>query len=191
MGWLEQMNRDRVLLVLLSLLLVGSAYRILRIPIGGVLLHPYLVLLIPLFFLVAGPRISRFPRPILIALAGFEFLYISSIVFGNPSTDEILKIGAAGVTVITTALLVRTKEDFLVTVLAFSIAAAFLSIQNILSGGEVFGFGAGKALANKNAISLYLLPAHIRLPDIGDWNTKDPEVDFDYLLASDGGGNVS
>ena len=147
----------------LCLLLTASAVRSLRVPMGGLLVHPYLFFLVPLLFLVGPPRITGFPRRELTGLIAFEFFYILSIAMGRLSVDEILKIGAAGTTIVSTALLVRTKADFRAAVLALSIATTIVSIYNIISGGEMFGIGgevdATKVIANKNAFSLYVLPA--------------------------------
>jgi O-antigen ligase len=152
-----------ICLFMLCLLLTASAVKSLRVPIGGLLVHPYLFLLVPLMLFIGPRRVMRFPRHALYALIGFNFVYILSIATGIVSLDEILKIGAAGVTIISTALLVRTKADFRAAVLALSFATTILSIYNIITGGEMFGFGsladASKVIANKNAFSLYVLPS--------------------------------
>lgn len=150
-------------LVILCLLLTASGVKSLRVPVGGLLVHPYLFLLVPLLLFVGPRRIMLFPRQALFALMGFEFFYILSVATGLVSVDDILKIGASGVTIVTTALLVRSKADFRAAVLALSIATTILSIYNIMSGGEMFGIGslgdATKVIANKNAFSLYILPS--------------------------------
>ena len=160
---LGQVTGSGIWLFVLCLLLTASAVKSLRVPVGGLLVHLYLFLLVPLLLFVGPRRIMRFPRRGLFALIGFEFFYILSIATGLVSVDDILKIGAAGVTIVTTALLIRTKADFRAAVLALSVAATVLSIYNIMSGGELFGIGsagdASKVIANKNAFSLYVLPA--------------------------------
>jgi O-antigen ligase len=144
-------------------MITASAVRVLRVDISGLLVHPYLLLLVPLALFVGPRRITRFPGRVLVSLVAFEFFYILSIATGIVSFNDILKIGAAGITVVTVALLVGTKADFRAAVLALCLAAALLSIQNIVSGGEFFGLGSNidgaKAIANKNAFSLYVLPA--------------------------------
>jgi O-antigen ligase len=152
-----------VWLSFVCLLITVSAVKSLRVDVSGLLMHPYLLVLLPLGLVVIPRRITRFPLAVLAALVGFEFFYILSIATGIVSFNDILKIGSAGITFVMVALLVRTKADFRVAVLALCLAAALLSVQNIVSGGEFFGLGssgdAGKSIANKNAFSLYVLPA--------------------------------
>ncbi|MCU1267783.1 MAG: O-Antigen ligase [Acidobacteria bacterium] len=160
---LGNLTGSGISLFILCLLLTASAVKPLRVPVGGLLVHPYIFLLVPLLLFVGPRRIAQFPRRALFALIGFEFFYILSVATGFFSIDDILKIGASGVTIISTALLVRTRADFRAAVLALSIATTVLSIYNIMSGGEMFGIGGGvdvsRVIANKNAFSLYILPS--------------------------------
>ena len=158
--WFNRLTLSGKLLFVLSLLISISPYESLRIPIGGVLIHPYLFVVGPLFFLIALPQINRFPQRTLFILAFFVFLYSLSTALGSEKApDEILKIVASGVTIVTVALMVRTKEDFKTAVIALSIAAVILCLQNLLGAGTFRAQARVEgAIANKNGFSVYVLP---------------------------------
>ena len=167
--WLREVSFGGWMLMGLTFLLTTSAYKSLRIPVGGLLLHLYMIPLIPLFILYAIPRFELFPKKILYSLGTFVFLFFLSItVSDSPDTkfalSEIFKVGAGVVTMLTCALMVKTKVDFRVAIVSLCIMATILSLQNILTPGSTFdseGVDGFEAIANKNAFSLYVLPSFL------------------------------
>lgn len=165
-SWLREVSFGGWMLMVLALLLTTSAYKSLRIPVGGLLLHLYLIPLIPLFILYAIPRFEIFPKKILYALSAFVLLFFLSINLSdsldtNFAFNEIFKVGASVVTIFTCSLMVKTKWDFRVGIVALCIGGTILSLQNILTPGSMFsseGVDGVEAIANKNAFSLYVLP---------------------------------
>lgn len=163
--WLHEVSFGGWMLLGLALLLTTSAYKSLRIPVGGLLLHLYMLPLIPLFILYAIPRFEIFPKKILCALSAFVILFFLSITVSdshdtNFALSEIFKVGASVVTIFTCSLMVKTKFDFRIAVVGLCIGATFLSLQNILSPGSMFDSDSVEslgAIANKNAFSLYVL----------------------------------
>jgi O-antigen ligase len=166
--WLREVSLGGWMLMGLTLLLTASAFKSLRIPVGGLMLHLYMIPLIPLFILYAIPRFELFPKRILYSIGAFVFLFFLSVTVSDSSDtrlamSEIFKVGSNVVTIFTCALMVRTKFDYRIAVIGFCIAAAILSLQNILAPGTTFGSEEsvdtiGETIANKNAFSLYVLP---------------------------------
>lgn len=145
------------LLFLVSFLVIGSAYMSLRPEVMGLALHPYLVPLAFAFPLVLLARIMEFPVRVLAALLVFTFMYCFSVLNGSGlPLGEIFKIVSAVVTIVTCALLVRRRGDFVAGALGLSIALAFLAWtglqEDTTTGVEAMDSG------NKNAYSLYALP---------------------------------
>lgn len=155
--WFQNMTLSGTALALIIMLIALSPFRSLRIPVGGLLMHPYLILLGPAFALLAIPKISRFPQRTLSALGAFIFLYALATALGSEQApDEIMKIVASGLTIVTSALLVRTRDDFRVAAVILVLVAMVLALQNLF-WGTLFSEEA-TAVANKNAYSVYVLP---------------------------------
>ncbi|MCC6993615.1 MAG: O-antigen ligase family protein [Deltaproteobacteria bacterium] len=155
---------SRGLLMFSSILLVaGSAFRWSRLSFAGLMVHPYLPPMIGVFFLVALPRLARFPASILRVMVFFFLSYSLATISGTPSgsAGEILKVGASVLTIITMALAIRTEPDYRAAVLALNIALVVMSLGALLRGasGGLAGINPLEQIANKNAYSMYALPA--------------------------------
>lgn len=145
---------------IVALLVTGSAFRSMRIQVAGLLVHPYLLPAILLFLFVAVPVLGRFPRNALVALFAFLGLYILSLLQGGAAVGEILKIGSGAVTILVAALSVRTRKDFRTATLGLSLAAAIIALNAIVTTQDsTAGLNPLEEIANKNAFSLYALPA--------------------------------
>ena len=69
-------------------------------------------------------------------------------------------MAAAVATVVIAAIVVRSSSDFRIAVLGLAVASTLLSIRGLVSGtGDVTGINPLEEVANKNAFSLYVLPA--------------------------------
>jgi hypothetical protein len=149
-----------VALFLVAVLIAGSAFRILRLEVAGLLVHPYLLPMAALAFFAGMPKMHRFPRFALQALIGFVLLYFLSTIPAGGSVGEMAKMVASALTLLTGALVVRNRKDFLAAVLGLSTAAALLAVRGLTSGGvgTLAGINPLEEVANKNAFSLYALP---------------------------------
>ena len=149
-----------IALFLVALLIAASAFRALRMEVGGLLLHPYLIPMTALAFLAGVPKLYRFPRFSLQALAAFLLLYFFSTLPGGGNLGEMAKIIASALTLVTAALVIRNRKDLLAAVLGLSTAAAVLAVRGLASGdaGSMAGINPMEEVANKNAFSLYVLP---------------------------------
>jgi len=145
------------------LLVAGSAFRWSRLGFAGLMVHPYLPPMIGVFVLAALPRIARFPASILRAMVLFFLSYSLATISGTPSASasEILKVGASVLTIITMALAIRTEPDYRAAVLALNIALVVMSLGALLRGASegLTGINPLEQMANKNAYSMYALPA--------------------------------
>jgi hypothetical protein len=143
------------LLFLIGILVVASGYLSLRPVIFGLALHPMLIPVAFAFPLIGLSRISEFPQRILVSLSVFVSIYLLSIVNGlSMSTSEFFKTSAAFVTIVTCALLVRKRGDFVAGSLGLCIAVALLAAKG-LTDESVNDVMDG---ANKNSYSLFALP---------------------------------
>jgi hypothetical protein len=172
-----------LVLFITCLLVVASGYLNLRPQIMGLALHPYLVpmvLALPLVFLA---RINLFPVRVLVSLLVFWFMYCFSVLSGEGlPMGEIFKISSGVLTIITVALLVRRRGDFVAGALGLSIAIALLAARGLQDapGGGVDPMEG----ANKNSYSLFALPAILVAGFISSRMTSVPIVTRGLLAAS-------
>lgn len=165
--WLKEVSFAGWMLMGLNILIAASAFTQFRIPVGGFLMHLYIIPLIPLLILYAVNRVTLFPQKILIGIVAFILLFFLSIVVSDSFDSkfvlsEIFKIGVSFLTLFTCALMIRNKLDFRAAVIGACVAAATLSFRNVLFSGSIFSLGSLSELenaGNKNAFSMYVLPA--------------------------------
>lgn len=147
-----------VLAFLCSFLVVGSGFQALRPEFMGLSVHPYLALILVLFPLAAMARISEFPPRILFAMTVFYGMYFFSIFNGRSlPLGEVFKGAASVCTVITMALLVRRRGDFVAGALGLIIAMALLSVRGL--NEDLYKQSEIIQGTNKNSYSLFALPA--------------------------------
>jgi hypothetical protein len=140
------------------LLMAGSAYKQLRFSIGGMSFHPYMFALGLLIFR-AIPRLHRFPGRIGRPASLFLFLYVLSLIQGTSFIVQLVKIGVMAVTLILFAASVRSKEDFIAGAYGLGACAAILCVKGFIRGVGEFGSINPIEGAQKNAFSLFYLPA--------------------------------
>jgi hypothetical protein len=146
------------MLFAVSFLVVASGFTSLRPDVMGLAMHPYLVPVALAFPLVLIMRIHLFPFRVLCALLVFTFMYSFSVLSaGSIAVGEIFKTVCSVVTVVTCALLVRRRGDFVAGALGLSIAVALLAWHGMQDEGKL-GVEAVQG-ANKNSYSLFALPA--------------------------------
>ncbi len=148
------------LLFVMSLSVVASAFPQMRPIVMGLAVHPYLIVVGLALPLAVMARIHLFPVRVLAALVLFVGMYCFSVLNGGHNqVGEVVKIGSAFATIITSALLVRRRGDFVAGALGLSIAIAVLAIRALDAPVRADGINAMAGMANKNSYSLFALPA--------------------------------
>ncbi len=146
------------LLLLIGLLVVGSGMLRL-VQVGTLHVHPYLFVVVPLFPIMVLVWIKDFPMWALVAMVVFAGVYAFSCT-DHESHTFIVKMGSGMVTIVTVALLVRSRADFVAGVLGLMLAVGVLGVRGLSEDTAETALGV-KAIdnANKNSYSLYALPA--------------------------------
>jgi hypothetical protein len=153
-----------VWLFLIGLSIVLSGIREFRLPIGGLLLQPYMIPLGLAFPFVLLLRFGKFPVVPLIGWTIFAGTYAIALL-GSPSTEfmsplsEIIKVAAAIVAIFTVALLVRSRTDFIFGAAGLGLAMAILALRGLQSEDQLGADSRYIDVANKNSYSIYALPA--------------------------------
>ncbi len=151
-----------ILLWLIGASLFLSGFKDFRPQIGGLHFQPYLIPLGIGALLAVLTRLQKLPAIPFVCLTIFVLLYAFSMAgaqapleWMNPK-DEILKIVAGLVTIITVALLVRSRGDFVFGVTGLCVGVALLATRGLQDENA-----ADRLIdsANKNSYSLYALPA--------------------------------
>ncbi len=137
---------------------IGSAYKSLRFEVAGMAFHPYMLALVPLVFR-ALPRLPRFPARIGRPGALFLLLYIVSLIQGNSFLIQLVKISVMMITFVLIALSVRSMDDFLAGAMGLGMGALVLCIRGFIRGPGAFGSINPIEGSQKNAFSLFYLPA--------------------------------
>lgn len=153
-------GRRAAAIFLTVILIAASAWKDLRIQLFGLFIHPYLVATVLLFGLVGIRRLKRFPAKAMTALQFFVCFYSLSTIPGGGAFSEMLKVLAAVITVVAVAVCVETVEDFSAGALGLALAALVMSLKGLAGEREyLVGYNPLDEIANKNAFSLYALPA--------------------------------
>ena len=141
-----------------SLTTIGSAYKSLRFEVSGMAFHPYMLALVPLMFR-ALPSLPRFPARIGRPGALFLLLYIVSLIQGTSFLIQLVKIIVMMITFVLIALSVRSMNDFLAGALGLGIGTVILCVRGFIRGPGAFGSINPIEGSQKNAFSLFYLPA--------------------------------
>ena len=143
-----------------SLLLIGaSAFRSLRVELGGLLIPLHVVPLLAAVPLAILPSFQRLPARFRIASVAFLFIFAASCIVGS-SYGELIKVLTTYLGLFFAALVIRNVGDFRAGALALAIAVLILNLKGIFGGLIAYvGYEPLSGIANKNAYSLYCLPA--------------------------------
>lgn len=141
----------------LSLFASGRAWG--RISVGSLLVHPYLILVVLTFPILALGRLHLIPTRFVMGLSVFAGLYFASTFSGGVQISEGVKIAATVITTLSIAMLVRSWEDFSAGAVGMCLAVGALAISGVkLDAAEYTGRIEAVDNANRNAYSLYALP---------------------------------
>jgi O-antigen ligase len=136
-----------------------SAFEGARIPVGGLLMHPFLLPAGALFATVAIPRLGRFPGRILVAMFLFvAFFTVSMLQGGDGLAGEFVKLASLFVTILAMGAAVLVIKDSRPAALGLAIGIALMSVNGLRQIGSSISINPVE-VANKNAYSIYALPA--------------------------------
>jgi O-Antigen ligase len=136
----------------------GSAFIYLRFELAGMAFHPYMAILGLLFFR-AVTRIHTFPARIGRPGVLFLLLYITSLIQGHSFLIQLTKISVMAVTLLIITVSVRSYDDFIAGAIGLGMGASLLCIRGIFRGLTNFGSINPIDGSQKNAFSLFYLPA--------------------------------
>ena len=141
----------------IGLAVAGSAFAATRIEVFGLSVHPNLLLVALIAPIILLTRLHEFPTNALVGLILFTAMYSFSNLGTSRLSSEVLKVGAITLTLIVTALLVRTPADFRWGVMGLMLATLIISIRS-LEGNALDSEHGAIDVGHKNTLSLYLLP---------------------------------
>ena len=151
--------RKSWLLGLIAVLVAAAAFPNLRIDLGGLQVPLHVV---PLMIAVptALRRWPRVPAQVRAWSIVFLTLFSASVLRYGSDFGDLVKMITSVITVFTVAALVRNKTDFLAGVFGLAVALIVINARGI-SGGITanVGYQPLSGIANKNAYSIYSLPA--------------------------------
>ncbi|MFN8313185.1 MAG: hypothetical protein U0289_10265 [Cyclobacteriaceae bacterium] len=148
----------------LAILMIFSSRSDYRLPVAGLLVHPYLILL-PFAFLFSGFRFQLFPNRILTPIILFFILFCVASLQNDKPQSEIFKVAASLITFIYFSASVRSESDFTWVSWALLLCALSIGVQGFLVAEEtdsaatrLAGINVLEGIGNKNAQSLFTLP---------------------------------
>lgn len=148
----------------LAILMIFSSRSDYRLPVAGLLVHPYLILL-PFAFLFSGFKLHQIPNRILTPIVIFFLVFCVASIQNEKPQSEIFKVGASLLTFIFFSMSIRSERDYVMVGYALLLCALSIGVQGFLIGEEVdsvatrlAGINVLEGIGNKNAQSLFTLP---------------------------------
>jgi hypothetical protein len=148
----------------LILLMVLSFRADFRLQLGGLLVHPYLVIL-PLALFFSNFQLSNIPTRATIPLLSFFIVFSLACLQNLNPLSEIFKVGAALATFLFFASAVKSEKDFEWMSWGLLLCATTIGVQGFLIGEDTDAVGSRlsginvlEGIGNKNAQSLFTLP---------------------------------
>lgn len=143
-----------------SALLIASAYKDARLEVGPLRVH-LTVIVLALAALFTSRRAASLPAAIFVPMALFAAVFSVSAI-ADESISEVIKLLTFFFTIVIVARAIRSAQELLVVALGLLACGAFLELRNFLVVGTAGGAYYDQSLdglGNKNAFSLYYLPA--------------------------------
>jgi O-antigen ligase len=146
----------------MGLLIAASSNPSLRPHLFGLALHPYVVVLVLLLpFTLRDLR--TIPAHILALGVLFTALCALAMIDDPLFSSELVKLATAALTVLASALAVRNEKDLIAAVFALMIGTSIIAVAGFLTGTTsaetLAGMNFMEGIGDKNAFSLYALPA--------------------------------
>lgn len=148
--------------IMLVLLMVFSFRAEYRINLGGLLVHPYLLVL-PMGYFFSSINLKTFPNRVFVPMVLFFFIFSLACLQNSNPFSEIIKVGASLATFTFFALAVQSEKDFEWLSWGLVLIAATIGVLGFMVGEEVegaklSGINVLEGIGNKNAQSLFTLP---------------------------------
>jgi hypothetical protein len=147
----------RGLLVVLLVLLLASAFPDLRIPILGLEVHAYLIVVVAALFVL--PPVRALPLGLVVGVVAFNALVLAWIPLDPTGLQWALRIGAFFATAWVMAHLVVTEDDARLAIAGVVVVTALMGARAFFGDWDRGAPNALEGIANKNGFSLYALPA--------------------------------
>lgn len=185
----ERLSNSGIWGFLVSLLFVFSISVDYRINVGGLLVHPFLMLL-PFAIFFTGFRVFKIPIRVLAPLLIFLLVFsVASLQNENPA-QEVLKVSASVLTFLFFSTAVRTEKDFRMIglgIVACAVVIGYLAFNigpEQQLGSRLEGINALEGLGNKNAQSLFTLPGLFLCILLLVWSLRRRNMPLTILLLS-------
>jgi hypothetical protein len=150
----------RTLLFLSGLAIFLSANAALRIQIGGLLFQPVIVPVALLWLAGGGVILRRIPNLIRVSVVAFLVIYCVVEIVHGLNFPTALRMLVFGFIVLGVAGSISDDDDVRAASLGLVFALAALSLQSMIGQtAGVRGINPLEGVANRNAFSLYALPA--------------------------------
>ena len=153
----DSLTLNGPVLFVTGLLVVASGLRDFRPSIGGLLFHPYLLPVALAALFVIPIKLSDLPGKVTSSLLLFTALFALTSL-NVDSLPYLVKMLTATLSILTVALLVRSRADFVAGTAGLTIAIGLLAYRGIVEEDASLGVKAID-VANKNSYSMYALPA--------------------------------
>jgi hypothetical protein len=135
-----------------------------RLPVAGLLVHPYLLVL-PVAVILSWTNFVALPDRVMFPMISFfVFFSVASLQNDSPQS-EIFKVAASLATFVFFAAAIRSEKDFTWISWALLLCALSIGVQGFLLAEETDSIGMRLAginvldgIGNKNAQSLFTLP---------------------------------
>jgi hypothetical protein len=155
-GGASRLTGNGIFTFLLGASLVASGFSAGRFDFGGLKVHPYLAVVAVIFLPLAAARLRFIPVRLVVALTAFGAVYFTSTIVGGVAVADGLKFTSSIVTILTMAMLVRNRQDFVVGALGMTLAIGSLAVRGLRT--DMSGGLEAIENANRNSYSLYALP---------------------------------
>lgn len=150
-----------VILILVGVLVGTSAFPSLRPDIFGLLLHPYLIPCLFVFFTNRTRVLRRVPKNLRTSVVSFLALWLAASLLDVRGLKELVRFVTSTVAAATVCYMVKSEEDFRKGALGLAIAGLVIASK----GGGLDPDTVGLAginpfgdVGNKNLVSLYTIP---------------------------------
>ncbi len=168
------------MLFIIGVMQLGSAFKSARLEVGGMLVHPYLLLLVPVGLFYLSLRFSEVPRRLL----GRAVLFMAAIAMmtipGGWTISLAARVGAWLLTAAAAFALTRTRADYLAGVLGMAVGIGVMGGYGLsevakAGGTDAYGVNPMAEVGTKNNYSMYAAPAVFLalgiflLPWVGTW----------------------
>ena len=156
------LSRDGWGLILIAATMPLSTIKSARISGGGMMIHPYLLVMIPMLMAGGWQKWTAIPKALLMPTFLFATTYAMTNIGWPGALAETIKIFAAVATVLIGASMVRRERDIHATILVLVLGIGLVAASGVGTGpSSISGVNPMQGMANKNAFSAYSIPTFL------------------------------